>query len=342
MPIPATEDAADTFSESDWKELIAAVDPSGEDVHSVGAGESTLIGKIPANKARSALNFFVGYSYSATLSVPEGGVTLYRVNPVRHPVWTWMRCTSATFHRRHPLSNPATGVPSNAPNVPNPEGDSLTKTGNYLTAYVRLHFAPVPWDVVDDADMGGANESTRNTVVWDQSEPNLETISANTGTLHFVEGAPSGKTFPGDVLAYLTKTGLVMRWLNVSEEFTHDGGYPVKILERVGTTNIDDFFGFPRGTLLMLPPRVKRYQQPVRTVDGSALMANDWELVFQHFDPEPGVGYGNSIYRGHQLLPWAYGGSQTGGPGWFSVEREDDSLYLPESKFDKIFEGWAV
>ncbi len=228
------------------------------------------------------------------------------------------------------------------------DGPKIDKTGRYVTQWLTLHFEPQPFDMYEDEDTDF--EFERFCEIYHRTEPNLETMSVQTGRhLVFTEGAPASKTFPGEINEYKTSTALTILWHQVPADYAMDeDGFARKIIQGVGRVNDDTFLGCPRGTLLCYPPRFRRYAQPVRTTDNGKLWALDIELNFGHFDPPPAVGYpdedgnGGSAGRGWQLMPWAEGGNsdtEVGGVGWYHVSRPDGTDFLPYYDFYKLFQG---
>jgi hypothetical protein len=348
MPQIAIEAPADLFTISDWQELMDQADPAGPDVLSLASGEATLVGQIPANKARTALSFFLGYSY-ADNTFP---FKLHRVQPARHPMWPWLYVTSAQFHRHNPAGS-ALNV-NNQASVPAIDPYKITKTGRYQKIWVQLHFEPLPYVTFDDNDpiflgpqYSGA-EWARNCDIYKESSPNLETLNATVGRyLKFFEGPPGlavpPKDFPGTINEYKISTNLVVSWKNVPEDYVFDTFlYATKIVPRIGTVNRNTFFGCPPGTLLLLPPKYSKYVQPIRTNFGFNQFGYDVDFNFGLFDPKPGVAV--PYFRGWQLMPWVENATPgtNGGVSWLGVKRPDGSAYLPNSEFADLFKHWSA
>lgn len=334
-PIVIDEDPEDTFTEDDWKELAATVQPGGGDAFTIDSASAALVGIIPARKRRSARNFFLGYSYA-----DSADYALKRVNPVYHPHYPELVCTSARFQQRDHKAGPDADD-GFWTKIDSRDVGPLNYQTDYHYATATLEFGQVPCEFAEDDSLTWSGlEYDRSCVIFAHTRPALEVLSAETDRyITFVEGPvnnPKNKKFPGSINEFLRKTTFSIVWRNVAEAFTHDYGLPRKIVEAIGTVNDAEFLGFPAGTLLLQEPEFRRYQQPVFTADRQGLYANDITLPFLHFDPPPSLGAPK--YRGHLLFPWVHAGSTSGGgPGWYSAERTDGSPFLPESDFEDIF-----
>lgn len=340
MAVLYIETPEDEFTADDWKELLDNVQPGGGDVFGLGRGEAVLVGYIPARKRRSARTFFLGFA-----EADNTNYTLKRTLPVRHPEYADMWCTAVIFQQFAPTGN--TDNENNAPNRPAlaTEGE-LSKQGNYQHCYVTLRFSNLPYRVVSDEDLTddySGKEYNRFVTRPANTQASVQVLQAETSSyLKFAEGSGAGSPtqptagtteFPGVLGVFQTKTSYSLIWHMVPEEYIFDGLIATKFNNCIGRVSSEDFLGFPAGTLLMEPPRFDKRQFPVVTQNGAdPLFLYDVQINFQHFDPSKGV---DSVYRGHNLMPWRNDGKYylatrtgaTSGEGW-----------LPTADFAQIFD----
>lgn len=357
------EPSATTFLPAQFKESFDGLNqPGGGASFSRDDGEASLVGTIPYENIRSARNQILGYAYCDDSSP----WALHRVPPWRHPIFPEMRATDVHFQGHNPMG--VSGNPSNAPYrdaaVP---GDNLNRFLRYTEALTTIRFKPHPYLFKTDTELAGAAEYNRNCAIFDTLDPVLELILATTQPyLWFLEGTASDGTtqltdgptsFPGPMPEYVTKCLFVMAWFDVPWEFVANPYVPSKILQCVGHLNeTDDWLnggvsgaGFPKGTLLLEAPRIKRKLQPIWTVNDRSPVMCDIFLPFKWVDPFPGYSAPDTspptpapIFRGWNLLPYGHNGDNNTGPKWYSVGRGETSgssarPFLGFKNFDAMF-----
>lgn len=322
---------------TDWEEDYASDQPGGGDSFSRDSGEAILVGSIPFNKRRSARNVILGYAYADTGSP----WALHRAIPWRHPTYPEMRASEVHFRGYNPLgvgTNP-NNKPYYAAAVPT---EDLTRQMNYSRAHATVRFKPHPYLFLTDTQLAGAAEYNRNAAVFDTLDPSLELLLADTEPfLKFAEGPQSGIDFPGAIPEYIAKCLFVLAWFDVPYEFVAAPYIPSKIMQCIGYTNsVDDWLnggisgrGFPKGTLLLEAPRIRKKQQPIWTINDQAPFMVDIFFPFKYFDPTPALGVGSSLFRGWNLFPFARTGN------YYSVVRKDTAStpFLGFKNFDAMF-----
>ena len=341
------ESADDVFSyENDWLEVIADTAPVSSSF-SAEEQDTTLTGQVPANKIRSALQFFLGYSY-ADDTAPY---SLHRELPARHPFFPTLYAYSAGVTNFAPKPN--MDNPKNETYIESPfEGtkDETLYYGGYQQAILtvkyksfgRIRFLP-------DDDIDSYLDEYKRYTSFD-TDPSIESLQADgSSQLKFAEGTagdPNGKAFPAPVAELMGKTALTLTWLQVPHNYlstdpdilildrwlgkfsTGDtpGNYDTwKYPPRLGTVNKDFFLGFYPGTLLLRAVKATPILFPVTPASLSDL-AVGWNIqgVWEHFDPVKGVAYqpdplkpNYSPYRGHRTFPWRKDGL------WYYAQRAD-------------------
>ncbi len=343
------------FTASDWQEMMATFQPGSGDTISSRRSAASLVGYIDATKTRAFIRYAIGYSYADVVSPFQ----LHRINPARHPDMPWLFVDSITFNDQGPIGNSANiDNAANLPAVGNTSGPGykFTKYGRYLKAQCTVSFIQFPYNFIsdDNADFNdfGRPEYLRNCERFRSTDPQLDVLQAETDRfLVFTEGTYTrptppggteslvGKSFPGSIGEYVMKTGFLLKWYQVPEDYVMENGKPTKILNCMGKVNLNAFLGFSQGTLLCQAPKFTRYQQPIQTTDEQGIYAYDIEIPFQYFNPEPGAGLG-STYKGHNLFPFARAGGPNG-PAWFSVNRGGiaNQPYIPFVDFATMFQS---
>ena len=341
------EDAADEFDyESDWKEIIdSGTSPRSGHV-SQDAQEETVVGYVAANKLRSALKFFLGWSQG-----DSGALRLLRYQPHRHPELPWLRAYDCSYSPYIPESNP-----DNPSREPYNESPFAAAPGQPLGYYARhrwlilsVRYRNHRMRFLPDDDIATAQEEwKRNTVI--DTEARLEALQVTGGLsqLVFAEtdtgGPPAGTRFGAPFAELLAKTGVSVQWLGVAWEYLtdyEDYFWPTKILECVGTVNSAAVLGdFAAGTMLLRPPRflVKTFpvagddpEKPLRSVD----VYLEWEYF------EPNKGKAASSYKGHNLMPWSGDGTVAGDGKFYYASRDGTAPGTPlvrETDHRQVFE----
>lgn len=331
-----TETSQNTFVPSlDWEEDYAMDQPGGGASFSRDSGEASLQGKIPFNKCRSARNVILGYAWADAASP----WALHRTVPWRHPMFPEMRATDVHFQGFNPMANPANL--NNKPYLPAavPTSD-ITRMQNYSRATTTVRFKPHPYLFLTDTELGGYSEMSRSCTIFDTLDPSLELLLAATEPfLTFIEGPLVGTAtadFPGAIPEYIAKCLFVIAWFDVPMEFIANPYLPSKIMQCIGYLNgTDDWLnggipgnGFPKGTLLLEAPRIRKKLQPIWTINDRSPAVCDIFFPFKFFNPTAAVS--TPLLRGWNLFPFARTGR------YYSVGRKDDTSqpFLGFKNFD--------
>ncbi len=324
-----------TYSKSDWKEVIENAQPGGGDTFSLQASSGNLVIKVPWLKARSFIQFVLGFSYA-----DEGSpYRLRRKLPVQHPRFPWMTATNVSFSGQVPV-----GVNDVGTKVAGIFSSSLP-VAKYDHLIATVSFADQPWDFLPDSDASTPAAETRRYTYFDPV-PSIEIISAeglNNIKFAYSPGVPDGppnEPIPAPFGTLMAKVTYTLNWMQVAQEYISSAAsqvfFPSKILGCVGRVNTTTFMGFGPGTLLLQPPVFQRFRFPLTTATG-VYGYFGWNIRFpmQYFNPTAGPQAGvppGIIYAGHQLIPWRSNLS------WYPCQREDGSSKLyPEADFNNIF-----
>lgn len=343
MPRPnlAQETEDDTFTDEDWKELMANRRPGGSTVMSAENSEAVIVGVIAANKQRSAYQYFRGYSIADT----ESPWKLRRFQPLTHPVWPGLRCHAISFDDFAPMKNPTTDTANPGYNKPKRESihpDNPLHTGYYGLTEVTLTFKPFSMEYWEDEQEGSGwdgKEYKRNVIRFKNTEPSLELLTVQNRFIKFIEGTPDGTEFEGSTHERKCVVNYILHWSQVEESFVYnEAGYPDKLMACVGRVNKDTFLGFSPETALMGAPVLTRYAQNLRTDTGIPIYAVDIDIPLSVFDPVPALGREVSLGKGWNLFPWSDEGDAAGtGPAWYAAERPDHSPYIATADFEEAF-----
>jgi hypothetical protein len=333
--------SAEEFSGIDWQQAVKSMEPAGDDTFSKTHGEGKLIGYVSEPRTRGALRFALGFdAVQPAVGTPDAAdfvpARLLRTNPVPHPLYPTLFCTSAAAVGLAPDGQG--GVQSvKAPGragAPQPPENRLGGgvdgfRAKYKRSRLSLRFEPLPYDL--QTDIFTTSERERN-VIWDQ-EPRTEMLSLSGFTMTYAEGSnlpvlthssPSGKAYPAEVGQVLVKSDCRLTWFGVPERWLMFPGTkkPTRLLARLGTLNSADFFGYARGTLMFSAVKLTRYPWTLR-VDPLVPAADavesthhyTVEMIFSWFDPprgftNPGTGVATPLATtapnnaGWNCLPW--------------------------------------
>lgn len=332
----------------DWEEHTPE---TGQQSGGGGAASATgqtdvLVGWVTGKKLRSALRWFLGYSY-ADEGEPYG---LHREPPARHPLHPQLyahTCSYVGFG--YPTDRPSSFMfdPSEFEEW---DGSPLYRVPweKYLLTINFRSFGRVaflPDDNYVDPILDYSDEYKRYCEFG--LDPSVQALTADVASqLKFHEGGPSTTTpvtaFPAPLAELMAKAAFTIKWMQVPHEYLSDSQYylkPTKILDRLGRVNDDTFVGHAKGTLLLTAVKFEPHLFTVTPADPYyPLTGWDVTFVFEQFDPEKGVS--GSEYRGHRVFPWREDGK------WYYAVRTNaagvpDSPpkeLLPLVAMDKIFQ----
>lgn len=296
-----------SFTREQWKERIASFMPGGGDVFSLDSSEAVLEGDIPWNVRYSFVRTVLGY---ATVS----GNQLVRQLPLFHSWYDFLTAQSVSIVPYQPNTESAETLKEAAwyPDV------AFDQAG-YNWARATIRFKQQPYEIFDDDQIDtyydGSLEEWKRYCYDVHREGSLEIISQTGRQMKFAEGTPKdvGAYLPTEIGTFAYKDVIEYKWMWVPKEYVCGVDDPenlalLKIDPCVGKLNATEFLGYPRGTLLLNPPRIERFEWPLRTSAedeeelGSAF-GYHITFPFQHFDPPSGLGI-DQVYHGHNLLPW--------------------------------------
>lgn len=311
--------------EEDWKESIDNTAPVSSSF-TADSQETTLTGQIPANKVRSALRYFLGYSYADD----QAPYSLHRELPARHPVFPQLYAYSASITEFAPKPNPENENKETYIESPfeGTDGDPMWY-GGYRKALLTVKYKS--WGRVrflPDSDIGDYTDEYKRYCSFD-SEPSMESLQADGvsqlvfreggGALQPVPATGSPPTlpysaFPAPVAVLMGKTALTLTWLQVPHNYLSTdpdillldqflgkyttGDTPENYNEwlyppRLGSVNNDFFLGFYPGTLMLRAVKATPMLFPVTCADPYQLATGyNLQIVFEHFDPVKGIAYG--------------------------------------------------
>jgi hypothetical protein len=337
------------------------------------AQDTSITFQIPANKVRSALRSFLGYSY-ADGAAPY---SLHRELPARHPKYPNLYAYSASITEFGPKPNPDN--PRNETYIESPfegsDGETMWYAG-YNKALLSVKYKS--WGRVrflPDSDIGDYRDEYKRYCDM-YTEPSMESLQADgSSQLKFAEHCtpaqgigsendPYGKPFPAPIAELMGKTALSIRifqcpmnyistdpdillldkWLG-RPTLTDDPDDPTtwKYPPRLGTINSEPFLGFRTGEVLLRAVKADPILFPVTTADPYDL-ATGFNLtgVWEYFAPHKGKAFGPtntataSPYLGHRLYPWARSGR------WYVCTRDglpDGPGMLPMTNHWKVFQS---
>ena len=316
---------------------VAGHDPSGADMFSQTNGEATIDGVIDAKRLRAFQRWALGYNNMTTTAY----YTLQRENPIVHPIYTSMVCTSVASTQFKPIrKNPPLGSTNSGLKIPKNGFDtswvavantgSEAKTFPFYTGYEKAHvvcrFTPTPYAYLNDSETG--KEYARNTIV--DTEPRTEVLTLSGFQIIFAEGDgnagaisnPKGAVSPSDAYILLSKPDLKITTHLLPEKFLSKNTtvgyfYPEKVVRALGKLNKYDFLSWKKGTLLLMGARFTRHFWPLAAgrlnfgvpLDTLESIFNyDMELLFSYFNPDKGYASNVRIVNpdtfGHNNHPW--------------------------------------
>jgi hypothetical protein len=356
------EDSDNQFDYSqDWAELVDGVtQPGGGLAMSASSQEGGIQGLVPWNKTRSAVRYFVGYSYC-----DDGApYKLYREPPAPHPLMPSLKCQGsapvgyilrANFDNQEEFGRDVDEVirGQNAPYVDTGFQDYLGNTirtayyhysilQNRYKSYGMTRFLP-------DADIDNYLDEWKRYVSM-EFVGGIEALQAdNAALLAWRETSTDpglqpviGEAFPTPLAQLQGKSSFVMTWMQVPHDYISTDPtmlYPEKMLKRLGKWNSDNFLGFRKGQLLFLALEAEPMLFPVLAndpVNGIPLCGYNLKFHFSYFDPpkgnpSPPAGQTEPIY-GHRLNPW-----RASGKYFWATRPNSSSELLPGESFWPLF-----
>jgi len=306
------------FFNYNWNEAVQSFRSSGPNMFSQSRGDASLVGYVNGKITRGCLRFCIGYNavefIPAAPPLPPYILVLHRTNPVSHPRYPNVFCTSASEEEFSPDGSGFTLqiVGNKLPNpliIPDNVLGSVTPQGlwaKYKKSKITLRFEQLPWLIQQDAITSG--EYQRN--CWIDQEPHTDIISLSGFQLTYAEGnaitgiqsAPAGNQYPGEIGQIVFKSDIRLTWVQVPETWLMAGAVgsvtttfiPTRILYRLGTLNNAPFFNYPKGTLRL--DGVKLTREPWTLFENPAqptqACESRWqykvEFAMKYFNPQKG------------------------------------------------------
>lgn len=273
-----------------WRERIENYSP-WTDAFSVSEHGAQLVVDIPFENRYLFLGRMLGYSYMSDDRIK-------RVNPLKHPYWTWLRA-----HRVALQGVRYDGGKAFSPFSPN-------GVAKYRLARFTVEFVNYPFPFMEDSEITDpANEYQRNVSWTEQPGSQILAAEGGRGLLYYANpagmglaGTPAFRAPFGQVVNSI-RYELVWKW--VPYDYLFVGRIPAGIYKCLNRVNITQFDGqFEAGTLLLDSVKITKYPAPLRVVAGPALLC-DVTLSVLFFDPPRGITAGTgSTIRGHNLIPF--------------------------------------
>lgn len=305
-----------------WRERVANYSP-WNDVFQMDTQETQLVVDVPFENRYLFVPWVIGYSWV------EGG-RVHRINPIRHPYWTWMRAArishigvrytgSKVYMSSGAKAKGAVadaggilaGAISAVTGMAGQWNDTATfGSARYKLARFTINFTNYPWDFKEDSDISTAADEWKRNTYW-QETPTSQMLAAEGGaaTLKFCytdAGGPTvGQTFRANLGTVVPQIRYTLNWMWVPYDYLFVGRIPTNVFAATSKLNSSTAFGsFPKGTLLFEPPVIEKFVYPVRTARYVSYMCNV-RLPMIYMDPPRGVGSGDgAAVRGHNLMPW--------------------------------------
>jgi hypothetical protein len=362
MPSEYVELAEDEFDYSqDWQEIVEGQNqPGGGVAFTSNAQEGALMGFIPWNKTRSAVRYFLGYSYCDDAAPYK----LHREPPAPHPWMPSLKCHGsapvgymlrANFENVDEYGRDVDEIIFNqyAPYVRTGFMDYLgneLKTGQYRFSILQNRYRSFGLTrFLPDEDIDTFEDEWKRYVTLEFAG-GIEALQADNGAL--LQWAETGTTPPQPIVgeAYPTplaqlqgKSTFTMTWAQVPHDYISTDPtmlYPEKILQRLGKWNSDAFLGFRIGQLLFLALEAEPMLFPVLPsdpVNGIPLCGYNLKFHFSYFDPTKGKANPTppgtaSPYYGHRLFPFRENGKY-----YFCTRKNSSDELLPGQTFWPMF-----
>ncbi len=288
---------------------------------------------VPFDIAYDAQLAILGYSYTSGMAAKA---SLKRLVPLRHPLYTNYYCSGVNNEYGYQFTG----------KYPSPTGTGNPGVQQFGAKYIysifdatfepnKIYYAP------DSAQLPEYNR-----YISYEYDGRAEFIERPFGQMVFTEGPGAGHPFQGRSISIETKADFQVTWWQVPEDWVSINGvglpgFPTKIFNCIGTLNNTAIWNFPKGTLLMLKPKVLRYPCPLMLMNPGTLSPQtfylDIQLNFVWFDP-PGA----PTTKGHNNKPWFPGEVGTQMKYYLATARKKDRSAstvqtYPYSEFKDMF-----
>ncbi len=187
------------------------------------------------------------------------------------------------------------------------------KVNYFDRARMTVTFTTLPYTVYDDnkiATVFAGDESER--YVDKRRKTTAEFISLDKQSFRYTEGTvprkPNGLALLLGLNKLNVKVDLDWTWYDVPNDYLFNAdGVESRLIPALGCVNATDVWGFPIGTLLMLPYEMTPTAQPASPLllgfPSISSPPRTWAVrfLFKFWDPERGTG---ATTRGHNTTIW--------------------------------------
>ncbi len=274
-----------------------------------------LVSYQPWNDLTLAVYQILGYHQTTDY------LNLTRNPPIRHPKFPWLYANSIPDVTAVAPTSTFSGPQQAATDTDTSGYQSATYQRPRLTiSFQTLPYVPYFRDVAA-ATLTPTNPAYAGQTVMDETQrycyrltnPSAQASQLNNGTFQYLEGVPSGRTYPqanGGLQRIIPTADIVLVWAAVPEDYLMNTKGPVNftgdpdsydvtnvtpydLTGAVGKVNFTEFLGYAPGTLLMYPPQITPRMSPVATSfnnDIGNVRIYDVQVNMKLFDPPLGPG----------------------------------------------------
>jgi len=331
MPMPPLIDLLPPGQGGDLTERVGSTGP-GEFMISVKDAHVTELYRIDWDLRYAAALTMLGFS------TVEGGSSLHREPPMRHPYWEWLHCTAIRGKGKQFKGIHATSLPDQP------------YYADYTYCELEATFEPLRYSALTDDEV--TNEDERYLYV--EAVPELEILHLKQGSLVFLEGPQSldtkARMAPGEFVLRTPKMAFRVTWFQVPANWIEgpDGDFPLIQLKlgkvndaiwEIGDFSSGTFLHFEKWTALLHSAQLNKYVASIRTgFSTEPEYYYDVTLNILKFDPK---NRHSDLHRGHQLAPYRvdnvyYLVARTGLDG--SVSTAPQKFIYEEVSFDDMFD----
>ena len=330
----------------------------------IDGGRAQMVVKVLSDDLENATSQCLG-------SAVPSGVNIDRTLPVAHPQYPWLFCERISsidgvqFKEKVGPNDTINGLPVQL------EGDTLSNYARYDTYELTLEFLPRPYALLKNNQLSDETTAwwdiddslltpqffSNKTEYWRYTElkevPTGEYLTAQQGMFQFrMDANPAGLNLKdqavgmGQLRLYVNSRGVQFVWHQVPYAFALSGN---SYFDRYsGRVNQFDWYGFPKGTLLMTSVDVLRVYTPpfpdFVDFNGSYFPSQqklcDLQFNMVYKNPPIGQAYtynpltdrANNVAAGHNLVP-----SSLTGKYYYATNQQTGQAIYPSVPFNLFF-----
>jgi hypothetical protein len=281
----------------------------GKGAYSWEDAAETLVFDVPWEYEYDASMVILGWAYV------DKNKKLRRRHPMRHPDKPWLRAWSIDDITRIGPRKGDTGGDNAKQKVKVKASTDLTvprHTTRYEVSRITVGFRPLPFELVDDEQMGYFDDGEIVRYQTIESNPEAEFLTREGGSMKFATAPVAGNEIKTEIAVSEVKTGLTVTWERVPQDFICSAeleassakpwnGRIDKWETALNTVNEEVFLGCEIGTLLLKGYSVKRFFMPTMRPDGRSVPYLRLAAHFSHFDVT--ADNRGDIYHGHNTAP---------------------------------------